>query len=132
MKGRLRLKGYWVMTWLGLMINTAAIPIIALVVFSGPPLQVANLTIASSIAWPACVLGIVASSGLLAQRNWGVILAITSLSMALATSLPYGIVRLIIVKDFYSIGSFSILFSIVNLLALIYWCQPSHRRNMRL
>ncbi len=124
-----QIRGYWFMAWLGLLSSMASLPAIAIVVFSGPPLQAANISIASGLAWPAAIVGIVACSGLLAQRNWGVILAIVSLSMSLTASLPYGIVRLILVRQNHSLSGLSLLMAIVNLLALIYWCQPAHRRG---
>ncbi len=125
-------RGYWFLTWLGLIANIAAIPVIAIIAFAGPPLQAANISLAISIAWPAAIVGIVASAGLLAERYWGVILAIVALSMALSASLPYGIVRLVIVKDLQSLSGVSLLMAILNLLALVYWCRPAHRRPLRL
>ncbi len=125
-------RGYWLMTWLGLIANVIAVPIIGLVAFAGPPLQIANISIALSLAWPATIVGIVASAGLLAERRWGVILAIVALSMALSASLPYGIIRLLIVRDTAEISGLSLLLAALNLLALIYWCLPGHRRNIRL
>ncbi len=121
------LKGYWFLTWFGLFANIAAIPSIALVIGSGPPLQVANLSIAISLAWPASIVGIIASAGLFAERRWGVIMSIISLSMALSGTLPYGIIRLIREKDLLGLGGLSLLVAILNLLALIYWCRPGHR-----
>ncbi len=127
-----RLKGYWFMTWLGLISNVAAIPLIGLVAFGGPPLETTNVSLAFSLAWPASIVGIVSSAGLLAQRRWGVVLAIVALSMALSVSLPYGVVRLVLVQDPLSTSGLSILVAMINLLALIYWCRPSHRRRGRL
>ena len=49
------MRGYWTLTWFGLISNTLAIPFIAYVVGSGPPLQTANITLAISLAWPAAV-----------------------------------------------------------------------------
>ena len=86
------MRGYWTLTWFGLISNTVAIPFIAFVVGSGPPLQIANITLAISLAWPAAITGIVASAGLFAQRSWGVILSIVALSMTLSGTLPYGII----------------------------------------
>ena len=127
------LRGYWILTWAGLLANLAAIPVIAFVVGSGPPLYTANLSLAISLAWPATVVGIVASAGLFAQRTWGVILSIVALSMALSGTLPYGIVRLIREQDFLGISGLSLLIAVLNLLALIYWCRPGHRnRRIRL
>ena len=122
------LRGYWTLTWLGLISNTLAIPFIAFVVRSGPPLQTANITLAISLAWPAAVTGIVASAGLFAQRGWGVILSIVALSMTLSGTLPYGIIRLIRVKDLFGISGLTLLIAILNLLALLYWCRRGHRR----
>ena len=122
------LRGYWIMTWFGLISNTLAIPFIAYVVGSGPPLQTANITLAISLAWPAAVTGIVASAGLFAQSGWGVILSIVALSMTLAGTLPYGIIRLIRVQDIFGISGLSLLIALLNLLALLYWCRRGHRR----
>jgi len=122
------LRGYWILTWFGLISNTLAIPFIAYVVRSGPPLYAANITLAISLAWPAAVTGIVASAGLFAQRGWGVILSIIALSMTLSGTLPYGIIRLIRVNDIFGISGLSLLIALLNLLALLYWCRRGHRR----
>ena len=122
------MRGYWTLTWFGLISNILAIPFIALVVGSGPPLQTANITLAISLAWPAAITGIVASAGLFAQRVWGVILSIVALSMTLSGTLPYGIIRLIKVNDIFGISGLTLLISLLNLLALIYWCRKGHRR----
>jgi len=122
------LRGYWTLTWFGLISNSLAIPFIAYVVGSGPPLQTANITIAISLAWPAAVTGIVASAGLFAQRGWGVILSIVALSMTLSGILPYGITRLIILNDLNGISGLLLIISCLNLLALLYWCRRGHRR----
>ena len=124
----LGMRGYWTLTWFGLISNTVAIPFIAFVVGSGPPMQVANITIAISLAWPAAVTGIVASAGLFAQRSWGVILSIVALSMTLSGTLPYGIIRLVRVKDLFGISGLSLLIAFLNLFALLYWCKRGHRR----
>ena len=122
------IRGYWTLTWIGLISNTLAIPFIAFVVGSGPPLQIANITLAISLAWPAAVTGIVATAGLFAQRGWGVILSIVALSMTLSGTLPYGIIRLIRLNDFFGISGLSLLIALFNLLALLYWCRRGHRR----
>ena len=122
------MRGYWTLTWFGLISNTLAIPFIALVVGSGPPLYTANITLAISLAWPAAITGIVASAGLFAQRGWGVILSIVALSMTLSGTLPYGIIRLIKVNDIFGISGMTLLIALLNLLALIYWCRRGHRR----
>ena len=122
------MRGYWIFTWFGLISNTFAIPFIAYVVGSGPPLHTANITLAISLAWPAAVTGIVASAGLFAQRGWGVILSIVALSMTLSGTLPYGIIRLIKVNDLFGISGLSFLIALLNLIALLYWCRRGHRR----
>ena len=121
-------RGYWLMTWIGLFANVSALPVIALVTFAGPPLQTANITLAISLAWPAAVTGIVATGGLFAQRAWGVILSIVALSMTLSGTLPYGIIRLIKVKDIFGISGLTLFIALLNLLGLLYWCKRGHRR----
>ncbi len=125
-------RGYWFLAWVGLLANIASLPVIGLVAFGGPPLEATNISLAISLAWPAAIVGIVASAGLLAQRRWGVVLAIVALAMALSASLPYGIIRLVLVKDLESIGGISVSLAMLNLLALLYWCRPIHRKNIRL
>ena len=125
-------RGYWALTWLGLLANVAALPVIALVAFAGPPFQTANISLAISLAWPAAIVGIVASAGLLAERQWGVIMAIVALSMGLAASFPYSVVRLVLLKDIHSFGGLSLLMAFLNLSALIYWSRPIHRKPKRL
>ena len=122
------LRGYWTLTWFGLISNSLAIPFIAFVVGSGEPLKVANITLAISLGWPAAVTGIVASAGLFAQRGWGVILSIIALSITLSGTLPYGIIRLIRERDIFGISGLTLLIAFLNLLALLYWCKKGHRR----
>jgi len=125
-------RGYWLMTWLGLVGNVAALPLIAWFAFLTPSFQVPNMVVAFSLAWPAAVVGIVASAGLLAERRWGGIVAIVALSMALATSLPYAIVRFAlhgIGVDAVPMGWLSMVTALFNLLALLYWCRPEIRRG---
>ncbi len=125
-------RGYWFMTWLGLLANVVAIPLTGVIAFSGSAMRTANISLAISIVWPAAIVGIVACAGLLAERKWGVIVAIVALSMALSVSLPYGIVRFILVRNSFEISSLSILLAALNLFSLLYWCRPVHRRNRRL
>ena len=125
-------RGYWLLTWIGLLSNVAVLPFIGLDAFNNPDLPLVNLVLAISRAWPAAVVGIVASAGLLAERKWGVIMAIVALSMALSGTLPYAIVRVIREGDFFGLSGLSFLIATLNLLALIYWCRPSHRKGIRL
>ncbi len=52
---RERVFGYWTLTWLGLISNIIAIPIISYVIIFLPPLRVANITLASSLGLPAAM-----------------------------------------------------------------------------
>ena len=129
---RQNVRGYWVLSWMGLFSNIAALPFIAYVVSSGPPMQTANISVAISLAWPAAIVGIVASAGLLAERKWGILLSIIAISMVLSGALPYGIIRLIRQQDLFGLAGISLVIAILNLLGLIYWCIPAHRKSMRL
>ncbi len=125
-------RGYWILSWIGLFANIFALPFIAYVVGSGPPFQIANISIAISLAWPSSIVGIVASAGLLAERKWGVIMAIISNSMVISAALPYGIVRLILLDDLQGLSGLALLIAVLNIIALIYWVLPIHRKKIRL
>ena len=127
---RERLLGYWALSWVGLISNIVALPIIALSL--GPPLKVANITLAISLGWPAAIVGIISSAALLAERTWGVTLTLVSLSMVISGTGPYSVVRLITLKDIFGIGGCTLLTALLSTLALIYWCNPKHRRSIRL
>ena len=129
---RERLLGYWLLSWIGLISNIIALPIIALVIRLGPPLKVANITLAISLGWPAAIVGIVSSAALLAERKWGVTLTLVSLSMVICGTAPYSIVRLVTLQDIFGVGGFTLLTTLLSTLALIYWCNPKHRRSIRL
>ena len=129
---RERVTGYWTLAWVGLVSNIIALPIIALIISYGPPLKVANITLAISLGWPAAIVGIVSSSALLAEKKWGVTLTLVSLSMIISGTAPYSIFRLAAIKDFFGIGGFTLISALLSTLALIYWCNPKHRRNIRL
>ena len=127
-----RIIGYWFFSWMGLISNIMALPIIALVISYGPPLKIANMTLAISLGWPAAIVGIVSSAGLLAERRWGVTLTLVSLSMVISGALPYSIVRLINLKDFMGIGGLTLFISLLSVFVLIYWCLPKHRKRIRM
>jgi len=129
---RERLLGYWALSWVGLISNIMALPIIALIISFGPPLKVANITLAISLGWPAAIVGIVSSAALLAERKWGVTLTLVSLSMVISGMAPYSIVRLIALQDILGIGGITLLTTFLSMLALLYWCNPKHRRTIRL
>ena len=129
---RERLIGYWTLAWLGLISNIITIPISTLIIIFVPPLKVANYTLAISLGWPAAIIGIVSSSALLAQKKWGVTLTLVSISMVIAGTGPYSIVRLVKLKEgIFGIGSFTLLIALLSVLALLYWCNPKHRRSIR-
>ena len=127
-----RLFGYWALSWIGLISNIVALPTIALIISFGPPLKVANITLAISLGWPAAIVGIVSSAALLAEKKWGVTLTLVSLSMVISGMGPYSVIRLITLKDIFGIGGFTLITTLLSTLALIYWCNPKHRRNIRL
>ena len=129
---RERVLGYWALSWVGLIGNIIALPIIALMISYGPPLKVANITLAISLGWPAAIVGIVSSAALLAERKWGVTLSLVSLSMVISGMGPYSVVRLITIRDFFGIGGISLLTTILSTIALFYWCNPKHRKSIRL
>jgi len=124
-------RGYTLLAWLGLAVNVLAFPAMALDLARDAHLHVLNLVMACSVVWPNAVVGMVACAALLAQRRWGVILAIVSLSLSLTSILPYAIVRLVLVDEWRiplavaASGTW-----IANLLALVYWCRPLHRRTL--
>lgn len=126
-----RIAGYWILSWIGLISNIVALPVITLVVIYGPPLRIANMTLAISLGWPAAIVGIISSAALLSERKWGVTLTLISLSMVIAGSLPYSIFRLISIGDFLGLGGVTLVISILNVMALVYWCLPNHKRRIR-
>ena len=127
-----RASGYWTLAWLGLISNIVALPLITLITFFMPPYRAANITLASSLGWPAAIVGIVSSAALLAERKWGLTLTLVSLSMVISGMGPYSVVRLITLQDIYGIGGFTLLTTLLSTLALLYWCNPKHRRSIRL
>ena len=117
------LKGYWLLTWLGLLSNVAAILFFAFVVtFYNPSFRAGNISFSAAIHWPSAVVGIVACSGLLAERRWGVVLAIIALSMTIIGSLSYALFLLQSEQYLSNLGIISFIITITNSLALIYWC----------
>ena len=129
---RERVIGYWALSWVGLIGNIIALPIIAIIISYGSPLKVANITLAISLGWPAAIVGIVSSAALLAERKWGVTLTLVSLSMVISGMGPYSVVRLITLQDIYGVGGLALLTTLLSTLALLYWCNPKHRRSIRL
>jgi len=129
---RERVLGYWTLTWISLISNIIALPIIAFIVSYGSALKMANITLAISLGWPAAIVGIVSSSALLSEKKWGITLTLVSLSMIISGTAPYSIFWLVALKDIFGIGGFTLLSALLSILALIYWCNPKHRRSIRL
>ena len=126
-------RGYWLLTWLGLLANVSVILFFAFVVsFYDPSFRAGNISFSAAIHWPSAVVGIVACSGLIAERRWGVILAIVALSMTIIGTLSYAIFLLQTEKYLSPLGSTSFLISALNSIALAYWCRPSHRKRKRI
>ena len=127
------LKGYWLLTWLGLFSNVGAILFFAFVVsFYNPSFRAGNISFSAAIHWPSAVVGIVACAGLLAERRWGVVLAIIALSMTIIGSSSYAIFLLQSEKYFSNLSLIAFLITFLNSMALIYWCRPGHRRTKRI
>lgn len=120
------------MAWLGLLLNAMAIPIGLLVILEDRTWRITNLAVGASAALPTALVGLVACVALLKWRSWGQVLAIVALSMSLAVTLPYGIVRLVMVEEGRRLlAMLAPLFWLLNLTVLIYWCRPTIRSYLR-
>lgn len=124
-------RGYLTLSWLGLVANALAIPLGVLAILREPTWRAANIAVGAGAVLPTAVVGIVACAGLLGWRAWGQIVAIVALSMSLAVSLPYGIVRLVLVSEGRAITALlaALLWS-ANVAVLVYWCRPAIRRYL--
>jgi peptidoglycan/LPS O-acetylase OafA/YrhL len=112
----------------GLVANGVAIPVLAAWIFSDGPLATATLVVGLAGVLPALVLGVIASLGLLGRRRWGRVVAIVALSLALAVSLGYGVVWLVLVPEARAwLGVALGLGWLLQVLALIYWCLPKRQ-----
>jgi len=76
---------------------------------------------------PCCV-----SRGPYVPADPALILVLVSLSMVISGMGPYSVVRLITLQDIFGIGGFTLLITLLNTLALLYWCNPKHRKSIRL
>jgi hypothetical protein len=125
-------RGYRTLAWLGLIVNLLTIPLVIGVILTDPTWRTTNIVVAASAVLPAVSVGLVASIALLRWRHWGQILAIVALGMALAISLPYGIVRLVLVDaGRLQLAVLAPLLWIVNAFVLVYWCRPAIRQYLR-
>lgn len=124
-------RGYLTLAWLGLVANVLAIPLTLAVILLQPTWRTVNLAVGSAAVLPTAAVGIVACIALLRWRAWGQIVAIVGLSMSLAVSLPYGIVRLALVSE--GRGVTAVLAGVLwaaNVAALVFWCRPAIRRYL--
>jgi hypothetical protein len=109
----------------GLALNVAALPALGVWISADAPLASATLAVGLAAILPALVLGVIASSALLARRRWGRVLAIVALALSLAVSLSYGVVWLSLVPFARPLMATGIgLLVLFQTLALIYWCLP--------
>ena len=110
---------------IGLALNVAALPALGVWISADAPLASATLAVGLAAILPALVLGVIASSALLARRRWGRVLAIVALALPLAVSLSYGVVWLSLVPFARPLMATGIgLLVLFQTLALIYWCLP--------
>ncbi|MFN7677243.1 MAG: Hepatitis C virus core protein [Cyanobacteriota bacterium] len=124
--------GYRPMAWIILLVSVAALPLTLQIILRDPNWRTANIAIGAGGVLPIAVLGIIAGIALLRWRHWGQILAIITLSLSLALSLSYGIVRIIMVepgRTALAIGA-PLLWGI-NVGTLVFWCRPSIRAYLR-
>lgn len=113
---------------LGLLANSAALPLLAIWILRGGPLAVASLVVGLAAILPALVLGIVGSAGLLARRQWGRVVAIVALALGLGVSLSYGIVWLALVPAGRGLTAAGLaVLWVLQLLLLIHWSLPRRR-----
>ncbi|MEB3335049.1 MAG: Hepatitis C virus core protein [Cyanobacteriota bacterium] len=125
-------RGYRPMAWIGLVVSCLAIPLTLRIIFIDPGWRAVNIAIGAGGVLPTSVLGIIASIALLRWLHWGQILAIVALSLSLALSLPYAIVRLVMVEPGrVSLAVSAPLFWALNVAALVFWCRPSIRAYLR-
>lgn len=125
-------RGYRRLAWVGLVLNVLVIPAVVAVILLDPTWRITNIAVGAGGVLPTAVLGVVASTALLRWRHWGQVLAIVALSLSLAVSLPYGIVRLVLVEQGrMQLSLLCPLFWAANTAVLVYWCRPAIRDYLR-
>lgn len=124
-------RGYLALAWLGLLGNALALPVTLAVILVQPTWRSVHIALGSAAVLPTAAVGIVAAVALLKWRAWGQILAIVALSMSLALTLPYGIVRLALLSEGRGLTAvISALLALLFTAALIFWCRPCIRRYL--
>ena len=125
-------RGYRTLAWLGLILNLAILPLVLAAILSSNIWRTANIAVGAGAVLPTAALGVVASVALLRWRHWGQVLAIVALSLSLAISLPYGIVRFVLVNPGRTeLAVLAPLLWGLNVLVLVFWCRPAIRRYLR-
>lgn len=125
-------RGYRPLAWLGLLSNILAIPFGVAVIVADPAWRTAHIAVGAGAVLPCAAVGIVASVALLQWRHWGQVLAIVALSLSLAITLPYGIVRLVLEPgQRLPLALMGPLLWIANTAVLVFWCRPAVRRYLR-
>jgi hypothetical protein len=125
-------RGYRPLAWLGLVVNLLVGPLVLAVILLDPTWRIINIVVGASAVLPAVAVGLVASIALLRWRHWGQILAIVALSLSLAISVPYGIVRLVVLEPGrLPLAVLAPLAWLLNVAALVFWCRPAIRQYLR-
>ena len=125
-------RAYRPLAWLGLVANGLTIPLVLAVILLDPTWRITHIALGAGAVLPCAALGIVASVALLQWRHWGQVVAIVALSISLAISLAYGIVRLVLIPaDRPLVAVLATLFWAVNVTVLVYWCRPRVRHYLR-
>jgi hypothetical protein len=125
-------RGYRPLAWLGLGLNALALPLGIGLILHDPIWRVANIAVGAGAVLPTAILGVVACIALLKWRHWGQVLAIVALSMSLAVTLPYAIVRLVLVPEGRAqLAVLAPLLWALNVGVLVYWCRPAIRGYLR-
>lgn len=123
--------GYRPLAWLGLGVNVLVIPLGLALILLDPQWRTTHIAVGAGGVLPCAAVGITASVALLRWRHWGQVLAIIALSMSLAISLPYGIVRLVLLPEQrLLVAVLASLLWAVNLAVLLFWCRPAVRRYL--
>jgi hypothetical protein len=125
-------RGYRVLAWIGLIANGLTIPLALALILIDPTWRITHIALGAGAVLPCAALGIVACVALLQWRHWGQVVAIVALSISLAISLPYGIVRLVLIPaDRPLVAVLAALLWSLNVAVLVFWCRPTVRRYLR-
>jgi len=125
-------RGYRPLAWLGLIANGLTILLALVVILMDPTWRITHIALGAGGVLPCAAVGIVACVALLQWRHWGQVVAIVALSISLAISLPYGIVRLVLIPgDRPLVAILATVLWSLNVAVLVFWCRPTVRRYLR-